>query len=118
MAAPGSALDRSCGAKLNTKISFRVLSATEQTADFGPMYFSCMPATRKPDPEMLPVHCPRCPKCHTRMITVAIASGPEGFELHSFECRKCGHLQTETVACDPLKSDAVGWIAGELRPPQ
>jgi hypothetical protein len=52
------------------------------------------------------------------MITVAIASGPEGFECRSCECRKCGHCETDVVASDPLKSDAVGWTAGELPRPQ
>lgn len=52
------------------------------------------------------------------MIAVAIASGPEGSERRSFECRKCGHRESDLVASDPLKSDAVGWTAGELRRPQ
>jgi hypothetical protein len=52
------------------------------------------------------------------MVTVAIASGPEGFERRTFECRKCGHCETDVVANDPFKSDAVGWTAGELRRPQ
>jgi hypothetical protein len=51
------------------------------------------------------------------MITVAIASGPDGVEHRTFECRKCGHSETAILASDPLKSDAAGWIAGELRPP-
>jgi hypothetical protein len=50
------------------------------------------------------------------MITTDIASGPDGFEQRSFECRKCGHSETGLVACDPVVSDATGWIAGELRP--
>jgi hypothetical protein len=79
--------------------------------------FSIMTATRKPDPELLPIHRPRCPDCQTRMITVAIASGPDGFESRTFECRKCGHGETAILASDPLTSDAAGWIAGELRPP-
>jgi hypothetical protein len=52
-----------------------------------------------------------------RMITVAIASGPEGFERRTFKCPKCGHGETGMVASDPLRSDAAGWIAGELRRP-
>jgi hypothetical protein len=52
------------------------------------------------------------------MITVAVASGPEGFERRTFECRKCGHGETDMVANDPLHSDAVGWTEGELRRPQ
>jgi uncharacterized protein with PIN domain len=55
--------------------------------------FFIMPATKKPDPELLPIHRPRCPKCQTRMITVAVASASEGFERRTFECRKCGHSE-------------------------
>ena len=79
--------------------------------------FSIMPTTIRPDPELLPIHRPRCPDCQTRMITVAIAPGPEGFEQRTFECRRCGHSEAVILASDPLKSDAAGWIVGELRPP-
>jgi hypothetical protein len=51
------------------------------------------------------------------MITVAIESGPEGFECRTFECRKCGHGETGILASDPLNSDAAGLMVGELRPP-
>jgi hypothetical protein len=76
-----------------------------------------MPGTIKSDPELLPIHRPRCPNCQMRMATAAVAAGPEGRERRTFECR-CGHSETRLVATDPLKSDAVGWTAGELRPPQ
>ncbi len=72
---------------------------------------------RKPDPELLPVHRPRCPDCQTRMITVSVSEGPEGFEHRTLECPKCARTETRIVACDPLKSDAMGWIESELRPP-
>jgi hypothetical protein len=52
-----------------------------------------------------------------RMITAAVSSGPEGFEHRTFECLRCNHTETRTLACDPLGSDAVGWANGELRPP-
>jgi hypothetical protein len=82
----------------------------------GGVIFGIMPGTYKPDPELLPIHRPRCPNCQTRMITAAVSSGPEGFEHRTFECLKCTHTETRNVACDPL-SDAAGWIASELRPP-
>ena len=77
-----------------------------------------MAATNRPDPELLPIHRPRCPDCQARMITVAIASGPDGFEQRTFECGKCGHSESALVARDPFSSDSAGWIAGEQRPPR
>jgi hypothetical protein len=51
------------------------------------------------------------------MITVSVSEGPEGFEHRTLECPKCARTETRIVACDPLKSDAMGWIESELRPP-
>jgi hypothetical protein len=50
------------------------------------------------------------------MITVAVSDGPEGFEQRKFECHKCAHAETRIVACDPFKSDAIGWTKSELNP--
>jgi hypothetical protein len=45
-----------------------------------------------------------------------VSPGPEGFERRTFECRKCGHTESKVIARDPLKSEAVGWLSGELGP--
>jgi hypothetical protein len=58
------------------------------------------------------------PDCEARMITSAVSDRPEGLEQRTFECKQCGHTDTRTVVYDPLKSNAVGWIEGELRPPR
>jgi hypothetical protein len=50
------------------------------------------------------------------MMLAAIVPGPEGFELRTFECRKCNHSFTNAVAEGPNAVSA-GWIAGELKPP-
>jgi hypothetical protein len=47
------------------------------------------------------------------MVTADISAGPEGFERRTFECMKCGHAESIVIACDPLKSNAVGWLSGE-----
>ena len=52
------------------------------------------------------------------MITSAVSDGPDGLEMRTFECAKCGHTETRTGASDPLESNAVGWIKSELRPPR
>jgi hypothetical protein len=77
-----------------------------------------MPTPKKADPELLPMHRPRCPRCQTRMMTADIISGPEGFEHRTFQCSKCGHAETSVVASDPFLSDAVGWTGSELFPPR
>jgi hypothetical protein len=92
-----------CGAwrrlrKLELKVPF--LFSVRDRTDGVPSsrYFFQMLATTKPDPELLPIHRPRCPICQTRMITAAVAAGPQGFEQRTFECRKCGHTETGMMA--------------------
>jgi ribosomal protein S27AE len=76
-----------------------------------------MGSWKKPDPELLPVHRPFCPKCQKRMITTAVSDGPEGFEHRRFACLKCTVTEIKTLASDPIKSDALRWLSGELRRP-
>src|SRR5258705_13563302 len=73
-----------------------------------------MGSWKKPDPELLPVQRPLCPKCQKRMTTTAVSDGPEGFEHRKFECLKCSVTEVRTLASDPLKSDALRWLSGEL----
>ncbi len=57
----------------------------------------------------------RCPKCRARMTLARISPGPTGFELSTFECAKCDHVERVVIASDPMKSGDVGWLVGELR---
>ena len=61
---------------------------------------------------------PMCPTCKHRMGLARISPGERGFELRSFECSTCHRLEKISIAVDPLKTDALGWLAGELRPPR
>jgi hypothetical protein len=66
-------------------------------------------------PPLLAIERPRCPKCQNRMMLAGIMPGPKGFDLRNFECDKCDHVLTVTVATDPMKSEEVaGWLKGEL----
>jgi len=59
----------------------------------------------------------RCPKCRARMTLARISPGPTGFELRTFDCSKCDHVEKIVIASDPMKSGDVGWLVGELQPP-
>jgi hypothetical protein len=60
----------------------------------------------------------RCPVCRARMKLARTSPGPTGFELRTFDCSKCDHVE-QIASDDPMKSDAVvGWFTGELHPPR
>jgi len=45
-------------------------------------------------------------------------AGTYQFDLRTFECVKCDHVEKVLVATDPIRSfDTLGWLLGELRPP-
>jgi ribosomal protein L37AE/L43A len=59
-------------------------------------------AYARPDPSLLPIERPRCPKCQDRMRLRRIESGPDGSDLRTFECSKCEHIH-KVLAEDPMK---------------
>ena len=61
---------------------------------------------------------PMCQVCKHRMALARISPGERGFEERTFECSTCERTEKISVTVDPMKSDAVGWLAGELRPPR
>jgi hypothetical protein len=43
---------------------------------------------------------------------------PSGnIETRAFECPKCDEVVTKSFVSDPMKSDAAGWVKGELKQP-
>jgi hypothetical protein len=45
---------------------------------------------------------------------LGIMPGPKGFDLRNFECDKCDHVVTVTMATEPMNSDLTGWLDGGL----
>jgi hypothetical protein len=58
-----------------------------------------------------------CPKCRARMKLARTSRGPTGFELRTFDCSRCNHVEKIAIASDPMKSGDVGWLVSELQPP-
>jgi len=51
------------------------------------------------------------------MRLARISPGAQGLEERTFECSTCERVEKVSFPMDPMKTDAVGWLAGELRPP-
>jgi hypothetical protein len=61
---------------------------------------------------------PRCATCQqNRMLLSKLEAGPSGFGYRTFECQKCGRVETTVASRDPMESGVRGWLAGELKPP-
>ena len=61
---------------------------------------------------------PMCPTCKHRMALARISPGERSFEVRTFECSTCDRTEQVSMSVDPMKTDAVGWLAGELKPPR
>jgi hypothetical protein len=44
--------------------------------------------------------------------------GTIGYQELTFKCSTCGRFEILAAPIDPLRTDAVGWLASELRPPK
>jgi hypothetical protein len=51
------------------------------------------------------------------MMLARIKPGRLNFDLRTFECVKCDHVEKLLVPTDPMHSDILGWLLGELRSP-
>jgi hypothetical protein len=71
----------------------------------------------RPEPSLIPIERPRCPRCQSRMRFDSITPGPPGYDCRSFECAKCDHVETRMICSDPMKAGSAGWTNGDLNPP-
>jgi hypothetical protein len=60
----------------------------------------------RPEPWLIPIERPRCPKCQGRTTLTRIEPDHNGPDLHVFECSECQHVH-EVLAEDPMKPDAL-----------
>jgi ssDNA-binding Zn-finger/Zn-ribbon topoisomerase 1 len=58
-----------------------------------------------------------CPKCRGPMMLSRITPGRLKFDVRTFECVKCEHVEKVFAPIDPIQSDVLGWLLGELRAP-
>lgn len=49
------------------------------------------------------------------MVLSRIVPGRLKFDLRTFECFECDHIEKVLVAIDPIQSNVLGWFLGELR---
>jgi ssDNA-binding Zn-finger/Zn-ribbon topoisomerase 1 len=63
------------------------------------------------------IESPECPKCQGPMMLSRIRPRRLNFDARTFECVKCDHVEKVLVATDPMHSDVLGWLLGELRSP-
>jgi hypothetical protein len=59
----------------------------------------------------------RCAACEAQMVLARVTPARLGFNSQAFECVQCGRLEKVLVAADPIQSNVLGWLLGELRPP-
>jgi hypothetical protein len=59
-----------------------------------------------------------CPKCQGPMTLARILPGRMNFDVRTFECVRCDHVEKILVPIDPMRSsNALGWLLGELGSP-
>jgi hypothetical protein len=72
----------------------------------------------QPDLSLIPIEHPRCPGCQNRMMFSFIMPGPSGYDVRTFECVKCDHIETRMSCSDPMKAGSAGWANSDLNPPK
>ena len=68
----------------------------------------------------MPILRPICPTCQTRTVLARVTPGPIGFDIRTFECPACKHVNQAVVELliDPMKSLRTStWLRGQLQAP-
>ena len=50
-----------------------------------------------------------CPKCQGPMMLSRTMPGRLKFDMRTFACVKCDHVEKVMVAIDPIQSNVLGW---------
>ena len=58
-----------------------------------------------------------CLMCASEMVAVWLTPARLGINAQAFECLQCHHVEKVLEASDPIHSDVIGWLFGELKPP-
>jgi hypothetical protein len=62
--------------------------------DFAQAAVNFMPESFcRPEPSLIPIKPPHCPKCHGRMMLARIEHNPGGYAVRVFDCPQCEHVQ-------------------------
>jgi hypothetical protein len=66
------------------------------------------------DPSLTAVERPPCTKCDEQMTFSILISGPPGFDIRTFKCTACDHIEKVVV----VRTNMMKWINSTgLRPP-
>ena len=58
-----------------------------------------------------------CQLCAAEMVSARLTPARLGINARTFECPQCSHVEKVLEAADPIQSNVIGWLFGELRPP-
>jgi hypothetical protein len=58
-----------------------------------------------------------CKMCAAVMVSTRIAPARLGINARTFECQQCNYVEKVLEAADPIQSNVLGWLFGELKPP-
>ncbi|MEO8318127.1 MAG: response regulator [Bradyrhizobium sp.] len=58
-----------------------------------------------------------CPMCTAQMASARISPARLGINSRTFECLQCNHVEKVLESADPIQSNVLGWLFGELKAP-